>query len=83
MKCSACSVDISDDSKFCPECGVTVTQSVACNFCNEPNLPSASFCAECGKPMKADLASVAAGFYLPPALAPVYVLAAMSLAAWV
>jgi hypothetical protein len=29
------------------------------------------------------LASVAAGFYLPPALAPVYVLAAMSLAAWV
>jgi rRNA maturation endonuclease Nob1 len=61
MKCSACSVDISDDSKFCPECGVTVTQSVACNFCNEPNLPSASFCAECGKPMKADLASVAAG----------------------
>ena len=29
------------------------------------------------------LASVAAGFYLPPALAPVYVLAVMSLAAWV
>lgn len=59
MKCSACRVEIADDSKFCPECGTTVTQSVPCNFCGEANLPNASFCAECGKPMKADLASVA------------------------
>jgi len=59
MKCSACSVEIPDDSKFCSECGVTVAKSIACNFCGESNLQNASFCAACGKPMRADLASVA------------------------
>lgn len=59
MNCTSCNTDLPTGAVFCPECGTTVTATVACKFCGEANEPDEAFCSSCGKPTKSDLASVA------------------------
>ena len=59
MNCTSCNTDLPAGAVFCPECGTTVTATVACKFCGEANGPDEAFCSSCGKPTKSDLASVA------------------------
>ena len=59
MNCTSCNTDLPAGAVFCPECGTTVTATVACKFCGEGNAPDEAFCSSCGKPTKSDLASVA------------------------
>jgi hypothetical protein len=59
MNCISCNTDLPTGAVFCPECGTTVTATVACKFCGEGNGPDEAFCSSCGKSTKSDLPSVA------------------------
>jgi hypothetical protein len=59
MNCISCNIDLPTGAVFCPECGTTVTATVACKFCGEGNGPDEAFCSSCGKSTKSDLPSVA------------------------
>lgn len=59
MNCISCNTDLPNGAVFCPECGTTVTATVACKFCGEGNAPDEAFCSSCGKSTKSDLPSVA------------------------
>lgn len=48
MKCPACSAEIGDNAKFCPECGEKIVRKTVCPDCGTEAAPGAKFCAECG-----------------------------------
>ena len=48
MKCPSCNVEISDNAKFCPECGEKIIRKSVCPECGTEVAPGAKFCAECG-----------------------------------
>jgi membrane protease subunit (stomatin/prohibitin family) len=51
VRCPNCSNDIPFGSKFCPNCGANLAQTIACPECNT-NLPIGSkFCPNCGHDM--------------------------------
>lgn len=47
-KCYSCNTEINDSFKFCPYCGVKLSEKI-CSNCNTANQPSSKFCFECGK----------------------------------
>lgn len=53
--CNKCGHCVSDDAKFCPECGQK--QGKTCAQCGVPLPPESKFCSECGN----DVASAAIG----------------------
>lgn len=53
MNCHACKAIVPDGGKFCPECGATTSQMMACSHCGEQNPSSATFCTGCGQSVKA------------------------------
>jgi class 3 adenylate cyclase len=48
MECSRCKATIPEGSKFCIECGVSVSVSDTCPNCQNINPPQAKFCGNCG-----------------------------------
>lgn len=46
MQCSSCQFTVQEGSKFCGECGASLTR--ICPSCNNSNPAGASFCSECG-----------------------------------
>lgn len=69
MKCPACSAELPDTAKFCPECGEKIVRKIVCPDCGTEAAPGAKFCAECGhrfaaapapKPAEPDPAAVKA-----------------------
>jgi membrane protease subunit (stomatin/prohibitin family) len=48
IACPNCQAKIPANSKFCPECGKPVAQTVECPSCHQQNAPGAKFCANCG-----------------------------------
>jgi predicted amidophosphoribosyltransferase len=53
--CPNCSARVPAMSKFCPECGTTLsapTGTTKCPKCGHPVLNTAKFCPECGNKMK-------------------------------
>lgn len=48
MKCSACSAELPDTAKFCPECGEKIVRKTVCPGCGTEAAPGAKFCVECG-----------------------------------
>ena len=51
MQCPGCKADISEGSKFCPNCGVALLGR--CPSCGNVNPASAKFCLECGHKLPA------------------------------
>jgi class 3 adenylate cyclase/tetratricopeptide (TPR) repeat protein len=49
MRCPRCEVENPDGSKFCIECGSSVSRR--CPRCGVENVARAKFCAECGTPL--------------------------------
>ena len=64
MICPNCGTESAAGSRFCDECGTTL--SAACPNCGEPHRPGAKFCANCG----ATLGGVAATAAATPAAEP-------------
>ena len=62
--CQGCQAEISDASRFCPQCGAA--QSVACAACGQVNAAGSRFCAQCGARLDAAVPTSP----LPPATAP-------------
>ena len=52
MECSRCKATIPEGSKFCIECGASV--SAACPTCQNINPPQAKFCGKCGTELIGD-----------------------------
>jgi len=54
--CPNCSAKVPATSKFCPECGTTLTApttgTVKCPNCGHPVMTTAKFCPECGQKLK-------------------------------
>ena len=53
--CPSCNARVPAMSKFCPECGTTLTAptgTTKCPKCGHPVLNTAKFCPECGNKMK-------------------------------
>jgi len=53
--CPSCNARVPATSKFCPECGTTLsapTGTTKCPKCGHPVLNTAKFCPECGQKMK-------------------------------
>ncbi len=48
VRCHKCNELVDEDSKFCDQCGVTLTKSKDCPQCSEINDPDAKFCDNCG-----------------------------------
>ena len=48
IACPNCQAKIPADSKFCPECGKPVAQTVECPQCHTQNPAGAKFCSNCG-----------------------------------
>ena len=48
MKCTNCGASLSDNAKFCPECGTKVVRAVFCAECGTKLEAGAKFCPECG-----------------------------------
>jgi hypothetical protein len=46
MKCRACNTEVSDDAKFCLECGAALV--LKCASCGAIHPPQAKFCSSCG-----------------------------------
>ncbi|MBR1688553.1 MAG: zinc ribbon domain-containing protein [Prevotella sp.] len=53
MKCLNCNAEISDNAKFCPECGSKVERVSHCSQCGTELASGAKFCPECGTPVNA------------------------------
>ena len=51
MRCPRCDADTPDGTKFCIECGASLTPR--CPRCGAAILPRAKFCGECGIPLTA------------------------------
>jgi Double zinc ribbon len=61
MRCPRCDADTPDGTKFCIECGASLTPR--CPRCGADILPRAKFCGECGTPLTA---SNPAPPFMPP-----------------
>jgi len=48
IACPNCQAKIPAGSKFCPECGKPVVQTVECPSCHQENPAGAKFCGNCG-----------------------------------
>ena len=48
MKCSKCGAELSENVKFCCECGAKVEKESLCPECGAKVSPGAKFCGECG-----------------------------------
>jgi RNA polymerase subunit RPABC4/transcription elongation factor Spt4 len=48
MKCRSCGATNRKDSKFCKECGSSLTVNLACPRCHFVNLPDSTYCTQCG-----------------------------------
>jgi RNA polymerase subunit RPABC4/transcription elongation factor Spt4 len=48
MKCRNCGATNRKDSKFCKECGSSLTVNLACPRCHFVNLPDSTYCTQCG-----------------------------------
>src|ERR1700679_2812518 len=59
MTCPKCSASVTENSKFCPECGNSLT--IRCAECGGENKIGSKFCGECGKPLKASRAAAESG----------------------
>ena len=48
MKCPNCNKEVTDDTKFCPECGCKLAKNV-CPKCGNEIEANTKFCPECGE----------------------------------
>lgn len=46
--CSNCGSSLSNDAKFCPECGTKIERELKCSNCGALLAENAKFCMECG-----------------------------------
>ena len=51
-KCPSCGAQISDDSRFCAECGKEIPQGIVCPHCGSSVKEGDAFCPACGYKMK-------------------------------
>lgn len=54
MKCPNCDAEVPQGERFCPQCGVPITETAAgeparCPHCGAVLLPGERFCGECGR----------------------------------
>jgi len=49
VRCHKCNENNEASSKFCKNCGMSLSKSVACSKCSELNDPDARFCDNCGQ----------------------------------
>lgn len=61
MKCPKCGAEVSETAIFCPDCGVTLTQTTEvseeavtlyCRKCGEKLPEGVAYCPNCGEPLK-------------------------------
>ncbi|WP_286908315.1 zinc ribbon domain-containing protein [Clostridium sp. UBA1652] len=48
-RCHKCSAKISEESKFCSNCGTEINHDIFCKECGEKLSSNSSFCSNCGK----------------------------------
>ena len=60
--CKACSAEIPDDARFCPQCGADIRQAdvLSCPKCQTANPAGAKFCKKCGSGLSGKTKSPAA-----------------------
>ena len=76
MKCQHCSMEMANDSKFCPGCGQPQRNpGIFCPVCGLEVTPGQRFCRQCGKGVEASwppggVSAPTAGAVLPPSVVP-------------
>ena len=50
MYCNVCGSKLSEDAKFCAECGAPVSREKICTKCGNKLTPEQKFCPQCGTP---------------------------------
>ena len=51
MNCPKCGYELSNEAKFCPNCGQKVFKKLFCRECGETLPDGAKFCEKCGAPV--------------------------------
>lgn len=70
VRCPACGKDIPYGSKFCPECGANLSQTVACPKCGTQAPVGSKFCQNCGEKLDGASEQAAPAVAEPAAEAP-------------
>ncbi|MDD2228779.1 MAG: zinc-ribbon domain-containing protein [Candidatus Cloacimonetes bacterium] len=67
MKCKNCYANLSDNAKFCNQCGSHVAENQKCRNCGHVNKLGAKYCGECGSILETiDLHSEVSQFAATP-----------------
>jgi len=53
LKCPECSQPVTDDTRFCPQCGHQLLVFSQCLHCGKNLAPNAKFCSKCGHKVEA------------------------------
>jgi len=71
MRCPNCEREMPDGERFCPHCGVPVSEVERCPHCGAALLPGERFCGECGREVKVvDLQAGAGRLTVPKTRSP-------------
>ena len=54
VTCDNCNSKLEEGSKFCPNCGNKIFETVFCPNCGEKSSSGFDFCEKCGASMKAE-----------------------------
>jgi hypothetical protein len=68
MNCPSCGAHVSEDKRFCDECGTALP--IVCSVCGGINRAEAKFCGDCGTHLTTHLGAPARGQLRSPISAP-------------